>query len=284
MWGRIRDTLQHWMILIVGLVLISAGLLFGTQWPSSNAEQTSTASSTPAAAPKASPPPQQAAAKTPAPQVAASAPKQPPAAAAPPPPASPAPTPGPVASAPAASTSMPMQGMPAHTMPMPTPAPMTAQNAATPPPPAASGAPAPQQPAMPAAVAGAGDPTAGRLVFRKCQACHSMEPGKNILGPSLSGVIGHKAGSVEGYSYSPAMKGANITWDAATLDRYLSDPAKVVPGNKMPFPGLKTDHDRADVIAYMAAGGTVPQAAAKPSQQTAQQATPSPSAPSATPA
>lgn len=134
---------------------------------------------------------------------------------------------------------------------------------------------------MPAAVADAGDPTAGRLVFRKCQACHSMEPGKNILGPSLSGVMGRKSASVDGYSYSTAMKGANLTWDAATLDRYLSDPAKVVPGNKMPFPGLKTDHDRADVIAYIAAGGTVPQAKAQPQQQTAQQATP-PSSPSQT--
>lgn len=183
---------------------------------------------------------------------------------------------------------MAMPGMPAHTMPMTTmPMPMAAQNnaatAAPPPPPATSGqAPAPAPlPAMPAAVADAGDPTAGRLVFRKCQACHSMEPGKNILGPSLSGVMGRKSASVDGYSYSTAMKGANLTWDAATLDRYLSDPAKVVPGNKMPFPGLKTDHDRADVIAYIAAGGTVPQAKAQPQQQTAQQATP-PSSPSQT--
>jgi cytochrome c2 len=107
-----------------------------------------------------------------------------------------------------------------------------------------------QAAAMPTA---GGDAAAGRLVFRKCQACHSMEPGKTILGPSLAGIMGRKAGSDPGYNYSPAMKQANIVWDAKTLDAYLSDPQKLVPGNKMPFPGLKTDHDRADVIAYFAA-------------------------------
>lgn len=111
---------------------------------------------------------------------------------------------------------------------------------------------------------GDGDAAAGRLVFRKCQACHSMEPGKAILGPSLAGIIGRKAASEASYNYSPAMKQANFVWDAKTLDAYLSDPQKVVPGNKMPFPGLKTDHDRADVIAFFAAAnaGAQPAAAA----------------------
>ena len=108
-------------------------------------------------------------------------------------------------------------------------------------------------PAPPISVAG--DPAAGRQVFRKCQACHSMEPGKNILGPSLANVLGRKAGSEPAYNYSPAMKQANITWDAKTLDAYLADPAKTVPGNKMPFPGLKTEHDRNDVIAFLASSG-----------------------------
>jgi len=91
-----------------------------------------------------------------------------------------------------------------------------------------------------------------------------MEPGKAILGPSLAGIIGRKAGSEAGYNYSPAMKQANIVWDAKMLDAYMSDPQKVVPGNKMPFPGLKTDHDRADVIAFFAAppASTQPAAAA----------------------
>jgi nitrite reductase (NO-forming) len=121
-----------------------------------------------------------------------------------------------------------------------------------------------------------GDASSGRLVFRKCQACHSIEPGKNMLGPSLAGVIGRKAGTEAGYNYSPAMKSADIVWNPQTLDQYLSDPAKVVPGNKMPFPGLKTDHDRADVIAYLAAGagGTQPAAAAAPTPPAPTQAAP----------
>jgi nitrite reductase (NO-forming) len=142
--------------------------------------------------------------------------------------------------------------------------------AANAPPPAASGA-APVSNSVPAA----GDASAGRLVFRKCQACHSTEPGKNMLGPSLADIIGRKAGTEAGYNYSPSMKSADITWNAQTLDKYLSDPAQVVPGNKMPFPGLKTDHDRADVIAYLARGAQptavtaqLPPAASSPAPQT----------------
>jgi succinate dehydrogenase cytochrome b556 subunit len=89
-------------------------------------------------------------------------------------------------------------------------------------------------------VALTGDTAAGHQVFRKCQACHSLEAGKNGLGPSLAGIVGEKAAAVPGYNFSPAMKASNLTWDAATLDAYLTDPQKVIPGNKMPFPGLKT--------------------------------------------
>ncbi len=87
-----------------------------------------------------------------------------------------------------------------------------------------------------------------------------------MLGPSLAGVIGRKAGTEPNYNYSPAMRGADIVWNAQTLDRYLKDPASVVPGNKMPFPGLKTDHDRADVIAFLTASSG---AAAAPTTQQA---------------
>lgn len=97
------------------------------------------------------------------------------------------------------------------------------------------------------------DAAAGKLVFRKCQACHSLEPGKNGLGPSLAGIVDKSAGSVSNFNYSPAMKASNITWNVATLDAYLSDPQKRLPGNKMPFPGLKTENERNDVIAYLAA-------------------------------
>ena len=137
----------------------------------------------------------------------------------------------------------------------------------------------------PAAVSG--DVAAGKLVFRKCQACHSLEPGKNGLGPSLAGIVGKKSGSAPSFNYSPAMKGSNLTWDVATLNTYLSDPQKLVPGNKMPFPGLKTENERNAVIAYLAAGAS-PAAAAPaaarapaPAAATAQQ---TPAAPADQPA
>jgi nitrite reductase (NO-forming) len=107
-----------------------------------------------------------------------------------------------------------------------------------------------------------GDAAAGRQVFKKCQACHSMEPGKTILGPSLAGIVGRKSAADANFSYSPALKQAALTWDAKTLDGYLADPAKTIPGNRMPFPGLKTDHDRKDVIAFLAAAAAPPAAPA----------------------
>ena len=155
-----------------------------------------------------------------------------------------------------------------------------AQAPASPPPAARNDqAAAPAKPAAPASVAsaGVGDAEAGRLVFRKCQACHSLDAGKNLLGPSLAGLVGRKAGTAPGYDYSPAMKKADITWNEQALDQYLTDPSKMVPGNKMPFPGLKTDHDRTDVIAYIASSGekktaTAQQAPAATSTPTPRQA------------
>jgi nitrite reductase (NO-forming) len=148
----------------------------------------------------------------------------------------------------------------------PSPSSTTGQSPAAP----TSNAPPPASNAMPPT----GDAAAGRLVFRKCQACHSTEAGKNMLGPSLAGVIGRKAGTEAGYNYSPAMKSADIVWSPQTLDQYLTDPAKVVPGNKMPFPGLKTDDDRADVIAYLAGGAQ--RAAAATAQPAPGAASPTP--------
>lgn len=99
--------------------------------------------------------------------------------------------------------------------------------------------------------ANAADADAGKKVFSKCAVCHTSVAGKNGLGPSLFGVVGRKSASIEGYAYSDAMKSANKTWDAATLDAYLKDPKAVVPGNKMAFAGLPNDTDRANVIAYL---------------------------------
>ena len=97
-----------------------------------------------------------------------------------------------------------------------------------------------------------GNAAAGEKVFARCAACHQVGPtAKSGFGPALNGVVGHKAASLAGYTYSPAMKGAGLTWNVATLERYLTAPAKLVPGTKMAFPGLPEARDRADVIAYL---------------------------------
>ncbi len=97
----------------------------------------------------------------------------------------------------------------------------------------------------------AGDPAQGEKVFNKCKVCHSVEDHKNKIGPYLNGVVGRKAGTAEGYNYSEAMKNSGLTWDEATLDKYLADPKGVVPHTKMAFVGLKKEEDRQDVIAYL---------------------------------
>ena len=97
----------------------------------------------------------------------------------------------------------------------------------------------------------AGDPAQGKKVFAKCQACHSLEAGKNKVGPSLHGIIGRASGSEAGFTYSDAMMNAHLTWTPETLDQYLTNPRKMVPGTKMAFVGLPKDQDRADVITYL---------------------------------
>ncbi len=96
-----------------------------------------------------------------------------------------------------------------------------------------------------------GDAAAGKTVFNKCAICHTTDPAKKGLGPTLFGVVGRHSASVEGFSYSEAMKAANKTWDAATLEVYLTDPKASVPGTKMIFAGLPKAEDRANVIAYL---------------------------------
>ncbi len=96
-----------------------------------------------------------------------------------------------------------------------------------------------------------GDPALGKASFNKCAACHSIKEGENKIGPSLHGVVGRPSHSIEGFSYSEPMKAYNVTWDAPTLDHYLTDPRGVVPGTKMIFVGLKKDDERANVIAYL---------------------------------
>ena len=121
----------------------------------------------------------------------------------------------------------------------------------------------------------------GRVVYRKCQACHSLDPGRTLIGPSLAGIFGRHAGSVAGFVYSPAMKKADIVWDEQTLDAYLAAPQKEVPGNRMPFPGLNSATDRADVIAFLhAQSGQAPAPpAVAAAQPTPPRAAPAPTTP-----
>jgi cytochrome c len=99
----------------------------------------------------------------------------------------------------------------------------------------------------------AGDAGAGKSVFSSsCSICHSVQAGQNKIGPSLFGLTGRKTGSVAGYNYSPANQAAELTWDEATLDKYLDSPRTIVPGTKMTYAGLKDPAKRADLIAYLA--------------------------------
>jgi cytochrome c len=96
---------------------------------------------------------------------------------------------------------------------------------------------------------------AGEKVFKKCAACHKVGEGaKNGTGPHLNGVLGRTAGTLEGFRYSKAMAEAGaggLTWDEAALRAYLENPKAFVKGTKMTFAGLKSDDDRAAIIAYL---------------------------------
>jgi cytochrome c len=96
-----------------------------------------------------------------------------------------------------------------------------------------------------------GDAQRGAQVFAQCNVCHSLEAGKNMVGPSLHGLIGRKAGSVPGYAYSPAMKNANVTWNDDTLSKYLANPKAFVSGDKMVFLGIKDPSKLGDLLAYL---------------------------------
>jgi cytochrome c len=102
--------------------------------------------------------------------------------------------------------------------------------------------------ANPASAADAGH---GEKLFVECASCHSIEQGGEGVGPSLFGLYQRKAGEVADYRYSPALKRSGITWSPQTLDTYLADPQKSVPGNRMPYSGMTNAQDRADLIAYL---------------------------------
>lgn len=99
-----------------------------------------------------------------------------------------------------------------------------------------------------------GDAVAGASVFKKCGACHTATAHENHVGPSLMGVVGRPVASVADYSYSPAMKAFGADgkiWDEALLRKYLPGPQFLVKGTRMSFPGLKSDKDLDNLIAYL---------------------------------
>lgn len=104
-----------------------------------------------------------------------------------------------------------------------------------------------------AAPAPIGNPEQGAHDFAVCSACHQVGPhAKNGVGPVLNGLVGRQAGSVPGYVYSPANKNSGIAWTVAELQQYLANPQKIVPGTKMPFPGLHDETKVNNIIAYLA--------------------------------
>ena len=100
-------------------------------------------------------------------------------------------------------------------------------------------------------VANAADPVNGKKVFKKCVACHSLQEGKNKIGPSLYNLIDRKAGLVEGYKYSKAMKNSGVVWNEESLDEFLTKPRKFIPKTKMSFRGIKNKSLRDDLISFL---------------------------------
>jgi cytochrome c len=98
----------------------------------------------------------------------------------------------------------------------------------------------------------AADVEKGKAVFEQCAACHSLGEAGDYDGPTLKDIIGRKAGSLDDYRYSAAMKRSDITWDAETLDKYIADPQAFIPGNRMAFAGISDKALRDDLIAYVA--------------------------------
>jgi len=99
----------------------------------------------------------------------------------------------------------------------------------------------------------AADPGAGKNVYQRCAICHRADKGGgNGLGPNLFGIVGRKAGTVPGFSYSAAMKNSGVVWNADKLAAYIAHPSQVVPGNRMAFAGIGNPQQVGDLVAYLA--------------------------------
>ena len=99
------------------------------------------------------------------------------------------------------------------------------------------------------ALAAAGDARRGEEIYSRCLACHALEYDRT--GPRHCGLFGRRAGSVPGFAYSDAMRRSRIVWNDATLERFIADPLKTVPGTAMGYAGVKDRRERADLIAYL---------------------------------
>jgi cytochrome c len=108
--------------------------------------------------------------------------------------------------------------------------------------------------AMPAAAAG--NAKAGEAIYSRCLACHALAYDRT--GPRHCGLIGRRAGSVEGFAYSDAMKRSSIVWSAVTLDRFLANPLQAIPGTTMGYAGVGDSSERADLVAYLVEAGKSP--------------------------
>lgn len=96
------------------------------------------------------------------------------------------------------------------------------------------------------------DAALGEKVFNKCRACHQIGEGaKTVVGPPLNGIVGRKAGIIEGYAYSDANKNSGITWDEATLTEYLKNPRARIQGTKMIFIGIPNEADILNLVAFL---------------------------------
>src|SRR5262249_47006507 len=97
-----------------------------------------------------------------------------------------------------------------------------------------------------------GDVTRGERMYRACVACHSLEPNRNMTGPSLAEIWNRQSGSLASFPrYSPALKSAGIIWSDDTLDEWIKDPQHFIPGNTMTFAGIKDARQRADLLAFL---------------------------------
>ena len=96
-----------------------------------------------------------------------------------------------------------------------------------------------------------GDAASGKSSFAQCRTCHVVDPGMNRVGPSLAGIVGRKAGTVEGFKYSEANAKSGVTWTEEKLNQFLEKPQRVIPKTKMIFAGIPDAQKRADMIAYL---------------------------------